>query len=280
MGELALVVKAYIPRMHVTSLHIYPIKGCRGHAVASLDIDTLGPTGDRRLMLVDTKGRFISQRESPRLATITPTLDGAWLNATAPALGPLRHDLATDGTICAVTIWKSVGLQVVDQGDNAAAWFSSAIGQPCRLVRFGAMTHRPIDPTYSPRSEAETTFTDGYPVLGVTEASLEDLNSQLVTPVPMSRFRPNVVVGGATPWGEDTWRAVAIGEVTLDAVKPCARCLVLTTDQESGDRDPSQEPLRTLARIHSSPRFGATFGQNLVPRGPGVIHVGDPVRPT
>lgn len=265
--------------MHVTSLHLYPIKGCRGHAVDSLAIDSLGPVGDRRLMLVDTRDRFISQRERPQLATITPTLADDTLSATAPGLGQLNHVLATNGAIRAVTIWGSVGLQVVDQGDAAAAWFSSAIGQSCRLVRCGAMTHRPIDPTYSPRPDAETSFTDGYPVLAVTEASLEALNRHLATPVPIGRFRPNVVVGGATPWSEDDWHAVAVGEVTLDAVKPCVRCVVTTTNQETGDRDPNQEPLRTLARIHTLPQFGVSFGQNLVSRGAGVICAGDPVRP-
>jgi len=280
MGELALVVKSYIPRMHVTSLHRYPIKGCRGHSLDLMTVDALGPVGDRRLMLVDGRDRFISQREHPRLATITPTLDGDTLSVLAPALGVLHHDLVTDGPIRSVTIWRSEGLRVIDQGDTAAAWFSSAIGEPCRLVRYGAMTHRAIDRAYSPRPEAETAFTDGYPLLAVTEASLESLNSRLGTPVPIGRFRPNVVVGGATPWGEDAWRVVAMGEVTLDAVKPCARCVVLTTDQESGDCDPAQEPLRTLAEIHTSPRFGVTFGQYLVSRESGVIHVGNPVRPT
>ena len=269
---------SYISRMQVTSLHRYPIKGCRGQVADSLTIDHLGPIGDRRLMLVDSRGRFISQRENPRLATITPTLDGDTLSVVAPAVGVLHHDLVTDGPIRAVTIWRSEGLRVIDQGETAAAWFSSAIGQPCRLVRFGAMTHRPIDAAFSPRPEAETTFTDGYPLLAVTEATLEALNRQLVTPVPIGRFRPNVVVGGATPWEEDNWRVVAIGELTFDAVKPSVRCVVITTDQESGDRDPAQEPLRTLARIHTLPPFGVSFGQNMVPRDLGVIRVGDPVQ--
>ena len=264
--------------MHVTSLHIYPIKSCRGHSVDSMTLDHLGPVGDRRLMLVDTRGRFLSQRENPRLATITPSLDGGTLSAAAPGLRPLNHQLATDGTLRAVTIWRSSGLQVVDQGDTVAAWFAEAIGEPCRLVLFGAMTHRPIDPDYSPRHGAETSFTDGYPLLAVTEASLAALNARLATPVPMGRFRPNVVVSGATPWGEDGWRAVAMGEATFDAVKPCVRCVIITTDQASGDRDADQEPLRTLAAMHTVPRFGVAFGQNLVPRGSGVIRVGDAVR--
>jgi uncharacterized protein YcbX len=271
--------KSYIPCMHVRSLHLYPIKGCRGYAVDALAIDRFGPVGDRRLMLVDARGRFISQREHPGLATITPTLEGNRLSATAPVVKPLDHELTANGAIRAVTLWGDDGLQVVDQGDAAAEWFSSVIGQSCRLVRYGAMTHRPIDPTYSPRPEAETTFTDGYPVLAVTDASLEALNSQLSTPVPMGRFRPTVVVSGAPAWGEDTWRAVAVGEVILDAVKPCVRCVVTTTDQETGNRDTRQEPLRTLARIHTLPHFGVSFGQNLVPRSTGVVRVGDSVRP-
>ncbi len=271
---------SYIPRMHVASLHIYPIKSCRGHAVDLLTIDHLGPVGDRRLMLVDARGRFLSQREVPRLATIVPTLEGDTVTVHSPALGTLRHLLVTDGASRSVTVWGSEGLLAVDQGDTAAAWFSSAIGRPCRLVRFGPMTRRPIDPDYSPRPEAQTSFTDGYPLLAVTEASLGALNSHLAEPVPMGRFRPSVVVSGAAPWGEDGWRVVTMGEVTLDAVKPCARCVVTTTDQESGDRHPAQEPLRTLGTIHAQPGFGAVFGQNLVPRGQGVIRRGDPVLST
>jgi uncharacterized protein YcbX len=263
--------------MQISALYRYPIKGCRGHAVDRLTIDRLGPVGDRRLMLVDSRGRFLSQREIARLATVVPTLEGDLLLATAPGIDPLRHLLLADGSIRSVSVWGSEGLQSIDQGDAAATWFSEAIGHPCRLVRFGAMTRNPIDPDFTPRADAETAFTDGYPVLAATEASLADLNARLAEPVPMERFRPNVVVSGASAWGEDDWRLVTIGETSWDAVKPCARCLVPTTDQVTGARHPQQEPLRTLATFRTRPGFGAIFGMNMVPRGEGVVHIGDPV---
>lgn len=265
--------------MHLSALYRYPIKGCRGHAVDALTIDALGPTGDRRLMLVDDQGRFLSQREVALLATVVPHLGGDLLEVQAPELDPLRHRLSDDGAIRSVSVWAKSGLLAVDQGDKAAAWFSAAIRHPCRLVRFGAMTRNLIDAEFSPRAGAETAFTDGYPMLAVTEASLADLNGRLPEAVPMARFRPNAVVRGAVAWGEDDWRAMAFGAVICDAVKPCGRCVVTTTDQESGARDPGQEPLRTLATFRTLPGIGAVFGMNMVPRGEGVIRVGDAVRP-
>ncbi len=266
--------------MHITSLHRYPIKSCRGHAVTELPFDRLGPVGDRRLMLVDGNGRFLSQREIAAMATVVPYLEGETLRAEAPGLSRLDLRLLGEGTIRSVTVWGSEGLQAVDQGDEAAAWFSSAIDHNCRLVRFGSMTRNPISARYSPRADAETAFTDGYPVMATTEASLADLNRRLEQPVPMARFRPTLVVGGAEPWAEDGWQHVRMGGMELDGVKPCARCVITTTDQESGVRHTTQEPLRTLKQFRMQEGFGAIFGQNMVPCAPGVLRVGDEVMAT
>ena len=148
---------------------------------------------------------------------------------------------------------------------------------PVRLVQWGERSRRHLDPTYSPRDDAETAFTDGYPVLVTLEASLEDLNTRLDAPIPMGRFRPNIVVHGGAAWDEDQWRTIQVGGMTFDAVKPCARCVVPTTDQRTGARHPRQEPLRTLATFRTIPHLGAIFGQNLVHRAPGQVAVGDPV---
>ncbi len=262
--------------MHVSSLHCYPIKGCRGRVLTSATLDAYGVVGDRRLMLVDEGGRFLSQREEPRLATIEPEVDGPTLIVRHASTAPLELELDTDGPPRDVRIWRDT-VTATDQGDRAAQWFTALLGASVRLVQFGRHARRPIDAEFSPRAEAETTFTDGYPLLVVVEESLADLNERLEQPIPMSRFRPNVVVIGGAPWSEDAWSAIRIGELLLDAVKPCARCVVTTTDQATGERDPRQEPLRTLARLRTIPRFGAIFGQNVVPRATGTIATGDRV---
>lgn len=262
--------------MHVASLHIYPIKGCRGLSVPSAAIDALGFVGDRRLMLIDPSGRFVSQREEPLLATITPELAGTRLTVRAAQVQPLVLEVDLGGAALDVTIWSSQ-LQAIDQGERAAAWFAGVLGRARRLVWFGPGSSRPIDPAYSPRADAETAFTDGYQALITLEASLADLNGRLVEPVPMARFRPNVVVHGGAAWSEDQWREVTVGEMTFDAVKPCARCVVTTLDQQSGAVDRRQEPLRTLDSFRTFPGLGAIFGQNLVARSTGSLVVGDQV---
>jgi uncharacterized protein YcbX len=262
--------------MIVSSLHCYPIKGCRGHALQHAEFDALGVVDDRRLMLVDARGRFVSQRELPALATIEPALDGDRLIVRSDGNTPLELVIDPHGPAREVTVWSSA-TSAVDQGDAAAAWFSNVLHTPVRLVRWGGESRRMIDPMYAPRDDAQTAFTDGYPALITLEASLTDLNTRLDAPIPMNRFRPNIVVSGGKAWDEDEWRALQVGAMTFDAVKPCARCVVPTTDQRSGSRHARQEPLRTLAAFRTIPHLGAIFGQNLVHRDPGTLAVGDPV---
>jgi uncharacterized protein YcbX len=263
--------------LRITALNVYPIKGCRGvpHTVAA--VDRLGLVGDRRLMLVDTRNRFISQREIAALATLVPALDGGVLVVNAPDREPIRVELALDGPASPVSVWGDRVIMAADQGDAAAHWFSHAIGEPCRLVAWGTHARNPIDPEFSPRADAETAFTDGYPIMAALQESLDDLNARLVDAVPMQRFRPSVVINGAPAWSEDDWMAMTLGDIDCDAVKPCARCLVTTTDQVTGARSAGQEPLRTLASFRTIPGLGAVFGQNLVPCSTGVLRVGDRV---
>jgi uncharacterized protein YcbX len=260
--------------MHITSLHTYPIKGCRGHSVDRLVLDRLGAAGDRRLMLVDAStGNFLSQREAPVLATIEPQLDGPMLSVMVDGQAPLSVELDPHGPMREVTIWDDRVI-AADQGDAAADWFSHVVGRACRLVHFGAAAQRLLDPKYTPREDAETAFSDGYPLLAVLQESLDDLNTRLAEPVPMARFRPNIVIAGAPAWSEDGWSVLGVGDVTLDAVKPCARCVVPTTDQATGARHPTREPLRTLATFRTVKGLGAIFGQNLVARHVAELHVG------
>ncbi len=262
--------------MHITSLHRYPIKGCRGHALTTATIDALGFVGDRRLMLVDADDRCLTQREAPVLATIEPQLDGPMLEVRVAGREALHLEIDPRGALRQVEIWGNQ-VTATDQGDPAAAWFSDVLGRHCRLVQFGIAATRLLDPKYTPRDDAETAFTDGYPIHGVLQESLDDLNARLASPVPMGRFRPNIVLRGAPAWSEDAWRTLTFGPLSMDSVKPCARCVVTTTDQATGGRDAQQEPLRTLATFRTIPGLGAMFGVNLVPRSGGEIQVGDEV---
>ena len=265
--------------MRITALNIYPIKGCRGVAVTSAVVDRLGLVGDRRLMLVDPGNHFISQREVPALATVIPRLDRGrgTLYVERANQAPLTISINPDATSRKVTVWGYTQIDAADQGEEAAQWFSTAIGTACRLVAFGTKARNEIDPEYSPRDDAETAFTDGYPLMAALQESLDNLNGRLAEPVPMQRFRPSVVIVGAKAWSEDDWIAMKLGQIDCDAVKPCARCVVTTTDQLTGARSERQEPLRTLATFRTIPGLGAIFGQNLVPRDTGTLRVGDVV---
>ncbi len=173
-----------------------------------------------------------------------------------------------------VTVWRST-LPATDAGDAAAHWLSAVLGQPCRLVYMHDTGARPINPAYAAAGET-VSFADGYPVLLTSLGSLDDLNGRLARPVPISRFRANIVVGGAAAWAEDCWRLVRIGEAVFRVVKPCDRCTVTTIDQQTGLRPDRTEPLRTLGRFRHDGR-GIMFGQNLVPTILGRIATGDPV---
>lgn len=264
--------------VHIAALAIYPIKGCRGIPLDEVEVDRLGPAGDRRLMLVNERNEFLSQREIPALATLVPTIDGGLLRVTACDNSSIAIDVDLDGPIRSVTVWAKEGLLAADQGDLAATWFAQALGIPCRLVAFSPATVNRIDPEFTTRPDAETSFTDGYPIMATVQESLDDLNRRLVSPVPMERFRPCVVVAGTPAWSEDAWETISLGGVACDVVKPCARCVVTTTDQKTGAQHPTQEPLRTLATFRTIRGLGAIFGQNIIPRHTGTMRLGDPVR--
>jgi uncharacterized protein YcbX len=262
--------------MRVESLHIYPVKGMKGCDAGEAAVLAEGFAGDRRWMLVDANGRFISQREEPRLALIAvlPGADGK-LTFHAPEMGDL---IATpqSGETLPVTLWRD-NLTGYLASAEAHAWFSRFLGMSCRLIYQGA-TVRPVDPRWSQPGDI-TSFADAYPLLVCTTASLADLGRRLGEPLPMDRFRPSIVVANDEPWAEDEWASIRIGCVQLDLTKPCARCSVTTVDQALGQRR-SKEPLRTLAtfRFLQVPGIsGVIFGQNAIARSLGRIAVGDDV---
>jgi uncharacterized protein len=259
----------------VSALNVYPIKSCAGTA---LDVAQIGPRGivhDRSFMLVDREGMLITQREQPRMALIRPTISAEGeLTVQAPAMPALMIASNQNGPRYPVTVWGYT-VDGIDQGDEMAQWFSGFLGIDCRLALFPNDAIRPVNPKYARSERDQVAFADGYPCLLISEASLADLNTRLERPLPMNRFRPNIVVSGTEPYAEDTWRMIRIGEVTFDIVKPCDRCVITTTDQVTTQR--GKEPLKTLARYRQATDNGVMFGQNLIYANTGTIRVGDRV---
>lgn len=246
----------------VASLHLHPIKSCRGQAVAAATLDAFGLVGDRRFLVVDERGQFLTQRALPRLALVEPAIDGATLTLAAPGANPLcvASSPAMGAPRREVTIWRDT-VHAADLGDAAADWLTTFLGRPVRLVAMASDFSRPIlKPTARPGDQAA--FSDAYPLLVLSEASLAELNGRLDEPLPMDRFRPNIVVRDCPPFAEDGWRRIRIGEVVLRAAGPCARCIITTTDQRTLER--GKEPLRTLAQYRRSADGDVNFGQNYI----------------
>jgi uncharacterized protein YcbX len=259
----------------LAALHVYPAKSCRGVSPTRHAVDRLGLAFDRAFMVVDDAGRALTQRECPRLARIEVDLDvrpGAGrLVLAAPGCVPLSLPLEDRaGSRLPVAVWRHRG-DGLDQGDAAARWLASFLERPCRLVRLPPDHARRVNPERHP-DEAHTSFTDGYPFLVLSEASLDELNARLATPVGIERFRPNLVLRGAAPYAEDGWRRIRVGRLELALVKPCPRCIVTTVDPQRGERA-GNEPLLTLARYRRGEE-GPPFGVYAVARGEGELAVG------
>ena len=262
--------------MQVSALTYYPIKSCGSTSVQEAELDACGIANDRRLLVTDPEGMFFTQREYPKMALLQPQIDGDRLTVSAPDMETLSIDIIPDGKPLQVQIWRST-CQAVEQGDAIAEWMSTYLGTPSRLVAMAPGFKRPVNPAFARSPEDQVNFPDGYPCLVISEASLNDLNSRLSTPLPMNRFRPNIVVSGAEPYAEDHWRNLQIGSVKFAGVKPCVRCTVTTTDQITLER--GDEPLRTLARYRRTGE-GVSFGQNLIHLERGTIRIGDTVTPS
>jgi uncharacterized protein YcbX len=255
----------------VSSLTYYPIKACRGFEVERACVERMGLEHDRRMMVVTPEGEFLTQREHPRLALVTPKLQDGTLELSAPDYDSLQIGIQSSGTPWLVNVWKSKGVHAIDQGEEAAEWFSDWLGTSVRLVHFADGYKRLVNEQYAVSPGDHTGFADGYPILLTTEESLQDLNSRLESTVPMNRFRPNLVVKGCIPFEEDTWNRIRIGDVELAVVKPCARCEVTTIDKETLER--SKEPLKTLGKYRKQ-KLGAIFGQNAIPLNEGSLQLG------
>ncbi|HHJ38606.1 MAG: hypothetical protein AXA67_03995 [Methylothermaceae bacteria B42] len=260
----------------LSELYLYPVKSLRGIAVQAWEVDSFGLRFDRRWMVVDQNGRFLTQRQLPHMAKIGTAIDpgsGA-LTLNHPQLGEMQVPNAPEAVSRKeVTVWRShVKAVLVDLAVDA--WLSEAIGKPCRLVWFPDDEVRQVNLKHARKGE-KTAFSDGYPFLLIGQGSLDDLNSRLPEPVSMRRFRPNLVVSGCQPYAEDAWKRIAIGGIPFRIAKPCSRCVVTTVDPDSGEKTGS-EPLQTLFsyRKHGNE---AWFGQNAIHEGQGRLKVGDSV---
>ncbi len=266
--------------MRVAELFVYPIKSCRGIALERAEVTASGLRWDRHWMLVRPTGRFVTQRDFPRLALIATELNAEHLTVRAPNHASLQLPLQSNGEPRSVVVWRDP-VRGLDCGDDAAAWFTSVVGEPLRLVAFDASTPRYSSRDFTGEVVASTEFSDGYAVLVIAEASLADLNARLPSaPLPMNRFRPNIVLRDAPAYAEDELRDFAIGSVSMRGVKACVRCVVTTTNQDTAEVG-GEEPLRTLKSYRfDRALLGVTFGQNAIVLGGAgsQIAIGMPVR--
>lgn len=255
----------------LSGIWVYPIKSAGGIPVRAWEADERGLKHDRRWMLVDGSGRFLSQRTIPRMALIKPRITSDALVVEAPGASLLELPLEPEGgERVLASVWRDT-VEVLPAGRDADRWFGGFLGFPCRLVHLPEDSVRRVDPDYG-RPGDRVSLADGYPFLLISEGSLAGLNGRLENPVPMDRFRPNLVVRGCGPFAEDGWRRIRIGSMGFRVVKPCSRCTVPTVDQSTAEA--GKEPLRTLARFR---KVGGKvlFGQNLIHDAPGRLSVGD-----
>ena len=257
----------------VEAITIYPIKGARGVSLDRAEVDARGFVGDRRWMVVDLAGEFLTQRQVAELALVEPRIEPDGLVLTLPSGAVCKVVYPTESAQQReVRVWRD-RVMARDAGDESAAFLSEHLKREVRLVWMSDDALRPVETR--PGTEGQiVSFADGYPFLVLASATLDGLNDKLEDPVSMDRFRPNLVIGGADSDAEDTWYRYRIGTIVFTNVKPCGRCVVTTIDQHTLAR--SSEPLKTLATYR---RAGGEviFGQNAVHEGRGVVGVGDAV---
>ena len=262
-----------MPRLELAGIFCYPLKSAAGIQASAWEVDQFGLRYDRRWMVVDSRGVLVSQRTHPRLALVHPVVQEGKLTLNAPGVPALDLSLGPTGSVVLkATVWDET-CDAIWLGPRPATWLSEVLGSPCDLVYMPDSTVRPADPAYAPDG-IRVSFADAFPFLLISEESLADLNSRLPRPLPMNRFRPNLVIAGGKPYVEDDLQRFAIGGIAFRAVKPCGRCVVTTTDQETTER--GVEPLRTLATFRKE-GGEVMFGQNVVHFGTGRLTVGAPL---
>jgi hypothetical protein len=265
--------------MFLSEINIYPIKSLGGISLKSATVEERGLQFDRRWLLVDGKNNFITQRNFPKMATVNVEVLKNGLRVSENGNETIVPFESNTNETASVKIWSSrCRAKVYEKETND--WFSNVLQTDCRLVVMPEKTRRKVNYFYAVHKEDTVSFADAYPFLLIGENSLEDLNSRLESLVPMNRFRPNFVVSGADAFAEDSWKQIKIGSVIFHIVKPCARCVVTTIDQASGEKQ-SLEPLKTLASYRIPKRSikkKILFGQNLIAENVGdVVKIGDKV---
>lgn len=276
--------------MIVSQLWIYPIKSCQGIKLQQAQVTPKGFLWDREFMLVNAKGKFLTQRQYPHLAKVRVRIADEQLSLSVQddSVEPLTFTSTLTGKEIGVEIWQDF-ITAIDQGDEVAQWFHAVLTldshQQCRLVRQSPQHLRLIKQKFALKDEKPVSFADSYPFLLTATASLTELNRRIeeiyqkeAQTVPMNRFRPNIVIDTEEPFIEGNWRAIAIGTVMFTVVKPCSRCIITTTDQQTGERNQWREPLRTLGTFRQFGDRGVMFGENMAPRNTGIVRVGDPLK--
>jgi uncharacterized protein YcbX len=262
---------------HIAQLWTYPVKSLAGAPHDAAIAEPWGLAGDRRFMVTDHAHRFLTQREHPRMALIQAAAAGTnSLILTAPGQTALVVTPDQAGAERQVHIWRDT-VMARDCGDAAASWLMALLDLPVRLVHLAETGGRAIDPCYAQGATETVSFADGFPILLTSDSSLADLNARLANPVPMTRFRANLVAAGAPAWAEDSWRRIRIGDAVFRVAKPCDRCIMTTRDPLTATQPDGNEPLRTLAGFRRAGGGGIMFGQNLVPERCGPLHAGDPI---
>lgn len=257
-------------KLVLSGLFRYPVKSLRGMGLDRVGLDARGFSLDRRWMLVDRQGLFLTQRELPRMTLVRTSIQSGRLTLQAPGMNDLLlpPESDSDETV-PVKVWRDKCL-ARSAGKDADNWLSGFLDTGCRLVYLPDDQLRQVDLDYADKGD-QTGFSDGFPLLLISEASLQDLNSRLPEPLPMERFRPNLVVSGCEPYAEDRWKRIRIGEIEFKLVKPCSRCAITTVNPESAQT--GVEPLKTLSSYRREGNR-VYFGQNLIHTGIGELGLG------
>jgi uncharacterized protein len=261
----------------LTGLFVYPVKGARGIPIDEAQCGPRGIDGDRRYMLVDDSGRFVTQRDEGRLAQLVPSFDAhGVLHLAIDGVGEVRVPMPASAQLRPVRVWDDE-VAALPLGEDVARFLSEAFGRPLALVYMPDATRREVQQAYADPGDL-VGFADAFPYLITNEASLAALNAAMpaaTAAVPMERFRPNLVVRGPAPFAEDDWAAISVGSLRFELRKPCTRCVVITRDQHTGESQ-GKEPLRTLTKLHRW-QNKPSFGQNALPRSTGPLRLGEAV---
>jgi len=254
--------------IEVSELYIHPLKSAASVSVKKAALDNLGFEYDRRWMLVDPDGNFLSQRQLPEMCLIQAHADADVLSVSVPGQNVIKVATKSD-QVRQVVVWGD-SCRAFDAGELAASYLSDFLKTSCRLVSFPADEKRQVDLIYANPGDL-TGFSDGFPLLIISQASLDDLNRRLDKPVSMTRFRPNIVVSGCEAYAEDSWKRIIVGGIEMQVVKPCSRCSIPSVDPKTAVR--SLEPVKTL-RAYRMKDSKIYFGQNVIANSTGVLEIG------